>query len=228
MATSSRRKPLRGGALALREGFVVGVSSIVSEFAPEADVDEQRAAASQLQRACQFYVAHRDGHISPKTFRTQITLLKKSAEGLHRRIAKLSDFTRAELYINNDGRSGGLDGVERNLTLLLARLETLQAEESMKGRDYADPPGSLLVQDLLATFMSLKRRAKPPSIRFDAPLSATDADDVSSTEFGRFVIAVEAAVVSGMGRQTDKSAEKYRLLDKRAAITGAIARADTQ
>lgn len=228
MAASGRRKPLRGGALALREGLVVRVSSIVAEFAPDAEVFEQRKAASQLQRACQFYVAHRDGQISPKTFREQINLLKKSAEGLRRRIARLSDFTRAELYINHDGRSGGLDGVTHNLELLLARLETVQAEESIRGRDYADPPGSLLVQDLLETFMALKRRAKPPSIRFDAPISEIDVDDVSSTEFGRFVMAAEAAVVSSMEQLTGKPAPKYRLRDKRAAITGAIARANTQ
>lgn len=224
MARSGQRKPLRAGALVLRDGLLVRVGHIAGDFAPHTSIEKQRDIGRQLQRACQFYVAYRDGEITPSRFREQIRSLKKSADNLHRRLSALLPFTRAELYISPEGRSGGVDGVERYLQLLIARLEEVQAEESIKGRDHADTPGSLLVKDLLLIFMALKGRTRPPAVRFDAKRDVEDPDDVSSVEFGRFVMAVEAAIISSVSSPTSQLASRYRLRDKRAAISGAIRR----
>lgn len=207
----------------LHEGLVIRVGHVVSDFAPNASPDLARSAARKLQRACQLYVAYRDGQISPKRFRAEVNSLKRVADALSGRIDNMRPFTRSELELDRDGRPIFSD-LQRDLNLLVTHLETVQAQESAKGRDYTDTPDAILVGDLLAIFLTLKGRTRPPAVRFDAKKDSVDPDDVSSEEFGRFVIAVEAAVVSSVAAKSGTSGRRYRLKDKRAAITGAIRR----
>jgi hypothetical protein len=217
-------KPLRSGVIRKETKF----NEIYLDFQPAIAAlrnlegpEAQKLANRALRSACRFYVSRRLGNITTFAFRQEVNKLAHAMDKLDASLARLSDFTRGEIYIDDEGRAGGLEALETALRFSRARLARLQKEEARQGSDFKDPVGTRFALDVLRSYMTLTGRTRPPSIRFDAREARND-DDISHSEFGVFFEAVLLIVTAGLEKAGVPDREKFALRLKRAAIRGAL------
>lgn len=221
----AKSKPLRPGVIGGEGTFneiPLDFSKAIAPLKNLADEQVQKKAVRSLKMACRFFVSRRRNEVPVSVFRSEIKKLAKALATLEKRISELSDFARSEIYIDENGMYGGLELLEKRMPLIRGRLAEIQKQEKQQGSDYIDPAGSQFVRDLLGIYMSLTKRAKPPSIKFDGRSYSSKPDDVSSHEFGQFILDVEDVVRDGLKIAGKKNPEAYNLRNKRAAIRGAI------
>jgi len=195
------------------------------EFATVTDERTLWKAGNELQRASQFYVSHRDKHIAPQVVRAQLKAILHPLAQLDAKLRDLPPITYSQLDNAMGGASGHSEKLAKLVSRLNAGLPAVVEQGSGAGKDPEDPPGNQFVQDLLKVFMMVTGRTSPPSVKFYAAAESESSDDVSSSKFGKFVVAVEAAIVEEMAKVPDARELGYRIENKRASMREALKRA---
>lgn len=216
-------RPRRFTPLGRRTLLPASVFQALSEATATLTTDALMAetVAGQLQRACLTFIEGRRLPRTTASYKRHVRKLGVLLRRVDEQLTATDAFTLEQLNLYHPTFQWRRGVAE--LRMLRTAAEQLVAAEAVSGREPLDPVANELIHSLLLAYFELKGRSALPDVRFEKREDRNSDDDVGTWEFGRFVIAVETALVTNH-KKLLSSASALCIPEKRAGIRAALRR----